>query len=443
MSESALTAEQAVLGAVMLAEDAYWSCADLIRSHDFHRPDHRRIWEAVERLAAEGSPRDAVTVAEALGRAGGRDLPYIIELANNAPGAANIRAYAEIVQRHSEQRRIAEAGRKIAALPPGSADEACRLLNSAIRPDLKQDRPMRQVLGDWYTQLEGRMSAGEIVGVRTGIEDLDAALCGLQAGDLVIVAGRPSMGKSAFAAAIMHGVASGGVPTGVFSLEMTDVAFANRMVAARSGVPLEQLKAPSTISEQGWVHVTAAVSAMQSLPLHFDPSTRVTGPALCARIRQMATRLGVRVVIIDYLQLLEIDRSVKADRRDIAIGDITRSLKLIAKELGITVILLSQLNRSLESRADRRPILSDLRESGAIEQDADVVLFIYRDEVYNKDTPDRGITEVIIGKQREGALATVYLQSDLRIGRYSKACPREQRVESEPVRRFADRRFKK
>jgi replicative DNA helicase len=429
--------EQSLLGAVISDPASYWTVADMVTADDFGVASYGRIWKRVAELSIDGRKFDEITLCEDF-RSDRQIGSVIIEVSSNSLGSANVVSYAERVVQNAEHRRVRAAGQQITKLGPGQSDEALRLLSDAVRSQGLGDQSMNDVMCGWHSWIESRMEAGQITGVRTGLRDLDAILCGFQRGDLVILAGRPSMGKSAFAGFITHSMAELGTPAATFSLEMSAVAFANRMMARESRVPLNDLRAPNQITDDGWARITAAMPKMQRLPIQFDETATVTGQQLCARIRKMVMRHKVQVVCIDYLQMITIGSGGKrgSQRHDLDIGDITRSLKLLAKELGITIIILSQLNRELERRADKRPILADLRDSGSIEQDADVVMFIYRDEYYVKDTDAKGITEVIIAKQREGSLGTVYLKSELNICSYST-------TDYKPQQSAPDRPFKK
>jgi len=411
-----LHSEQALIGAVLIDPPAYWRIADQVDASEFAGPGHAALWALIAQMQRDGQPVDTVTMMEVY--RGSRDMrASVIELANNAPGSANIAAYAALVARNAEHRRIVAAGRAIAALAPGQADEAARLVAAACVPKSQSVRQIGDVLSAWYAELEAKYHAeAELTGIPTGLPLLDEATAGWQDEDLIIVAARPSMGKSAFAGQIAESAASRGHGTIIFTLEMSAKSFANRLVAARASIGIEALMSPKKIEDGGWHRMGPAVEHLKSLPLHFDDSASLTVDRIIAKSRQVHAQHGLRLVVIDYLQMIASANS-KKNKND-ELGDITRALKGLAKELKLPVILLSQLNRSLEQRADKRPILSDLRESGAIEQDADVVVMLYRDEYYNHDSHLKGYAEAIIRKHRNGKLCSVPMGAELQFCRF-------------------------
>ena len=410
-------AEQSVLGALMLSATAYHRIADTVGERDFFSSDHRAIWRAIAELAGAGQSCDAVTIGEQLEQQGRRDLVvYVIEITNATPGAANVVAYAEIVAAHAYVRRVRQAGREIAAMDAESVGGAAGVLAAAQSRQARAVVAMKDALRAWYEQLSERFGReGGITGLSTGLQALDDLTCGLQPGDLIVIGARPSMGKTAFALHLTRACAEADRRALVFSLEMPADQLLDRMISAVSRVPMTAIRNPKTIDEDAWPRISGAITRARDWPVMFDESGSIDVDTICARARQEHARAPLSLIVIDYLQLIRMRGS---DSRNNDISEVTRALKLLAKALGVPVILLSQLNRSLEARSDKRPIMADLRESGAIEQDADVIVFLYRDEVYNSSSPDAGYTEVIIRKHRNGPLGMVPTRSEMRCGLY-------------------------
>ena len=427
-------AEQAVLGGLMLDNTAFDRVADLLREGDFYRHDHRLIWQQIARLIERSQPADVVTVLESLQTAGHAEeaggLAYLNTLATETPSAANIRRYAEIVRDRAVLRRLISTSDEIAtsALNPQGRDTR-QLLDEAESKifQIAEDgtrgeagfQPLQDLLGkvvERIDQLYNQDNTSDVTGVPTGYVDLDRMTSGMQPGDLVIVAGRPSMGKTSFAMNIGEHVAiEQGLPVAVFSMEMGATQLAMRILCSSGRLDQQRIRTGRLIDDD-WPRLTSAISKMQESPLHIDESPALNALELRARARRLARQCGkLGLVVIDYLQLMS--ASSAGENRATEISEISRSLKALAKELDCPVIALSQLNRSLEQRPNKRPVMSDLRESGAIEQDADVIIFIYRDEVYNPDSTDKGTAEIIIGKQRNGPIGTVRLTF---IGAYTK-----------------------
>ncbi len=420
-------AEQSVLGGLLLDNSAWDRIADRIAPEDFYRHDHRLIFQQISRLVDQTKPADAVTVFEALqinGQAadcGG--LAYLNSLAQNTPSAANIRRYAEIVRERAVLRRLVAVGEEIAvsALEPHGRD-AKQILDEAegkvfkIAEQGARDRagfvrlePLLTRVVERIQELFERPNSSDVTGVPTGYTDLDAKTSGLQAGDLIIIAGRPSMGKTALALNIGEHVAVNlGMPVAVFSMEMGASQLALRMLGSVGRIDQQRLRT-GRLNDEDWPRLTEAIERMYAAPLYIDESPALNALELRARARRLAReykQLGL--VVVDYLQLMS--ASSTGENRATEISEISRSLKALAKELKVPVIALSQLNRTVETRTDKRPVMSDLRESGAIEQDADLILFIYRDEVYNPDSSDKGVAEIIIGKQRNGPIGRINLR---------------------------------
>jgi len=427
-------AEQAVLGGLMLDNTAFDRVADVLREEDFYRHDHRLIWRQIARLIERSQPADVVTVLESLQTSGHADeaggLAYLNALATENPSAANIRRYAEIVRDRGVLRRLISTSDEIAtsALNPQGRDTR-QLLDEAeskifqIAEDGSRGeagfQPLQDLLGkvvERIDQLYNQDNTSDVTGVPTGYVDLDRMTSGMQPGDLVIVAGRPSMGKTSFAMNIGEHVAiEQQLPVAVFSMEMGATQLAMRMLCSSGRLDQQRIRTGRLVDDD-WPRLTSAISKMQEAPLHIDETPALNALELRARARRLARQCGkLGLVVIDYLQLMS--ASTSGENRATEISEISRSLKALAKELDCPVIALSQLNRSLEQRPNKRPVMSDLRESGAIEQDADVIIFIYRDEVYNPDSTDKGTAEIIIGKQRNGPIGTVRLTF---VGAYTK-----------------------
>ena len=429
-------AEQSVLGGLLLDNAAWDRIADVVKEEDFYRFDHRIIYHHIARLIGLARPADVVTVYESLQTSGKAEdtggLAYLNSLARNTPSAANIRRYAEIVRDRGVLRKLVTVADEISAgaFNPQGKDTR-QLLDEAesrifqIAEEGSRGTAGFQVIQPLLTQVVERIdelyhrdSDSEVTGVPTGFADLDRMTSGLQAGDLVIVAGRPSMGKTAFSMNIGEHVAvEEGLPVAVFSMEMGAVQLAMRMLGSVGQLDQHRMRT-GKLTDEDWPHLTHAIQKMQDAQVYIDETPALSSMELRARARRLARQCGqLGLIVIDYIQLMAGNSGGGGENRATEISEISRSLKGLAKELQCPVIALSQLNRSLEQRPNKRPIMSDLRESGAIEQDADVILFIYRDEVYNPDTPDKGSAEIIIGKQRNGPIGTVRLNFQ---GAYTK-----------------------
>lgn len=409
-------AEQSVLGGCMLADDAYWRIADLITETDLSNAKHRLIFRAISELAKAGQPCDAVTMGEWFDRQGLADLAggfgYILHLANSTPSAANIRAYAEIVAKHSQHRRVLDAGAKIAKVTvDDSYGQAHRILGAVARSELATIRPARDVMADFVQDLQTKCDAeSDLTGLSTGFPHMDEMIAGLQPGDLIIVAGRPSMGKTTFAQNVAENVALTSKRVLFFTMEMTAPGVLARSVASIGGVSFKAIRSPKSLEPEQWNRVFEAAKKLKESGLLYDESCGLTVEQICARARQCHGAAPLSLIVIDYLQFIKAPRG---DTMALSIQEITRELKSLAKALNIPIILISQLNRDVEKRADRRPIMADLRESGAIEQDADLIIFLYRDGYYNADSPHKGFAEAIIAKQRQGEVGKVIFRERL------------------------------
>ena len=422
-----IEAEQAVLGGLMLAAgdqtNAWDMVSDVLGASDFYRADHRLLFETMSGLVANEQPIDVVTVADQLqakgelDRAGG--LPYLAELADNTPSTANIRAYATIVREKATLRQLIATASDIVDRAYDSAGQSSDELLESAEGDIlriRDERPneggpqyVNPVLEKTLTQIDELFhSDSAITGVTTGFERLDDMTSGLQRSNLVIVAGRPSMGKTTFAMNLVeNAMMSVSKPVVVFSMEMPAEDIVKRMIGSLGRIDVKNVFS-GKLTEEDWPKLSTAVRKMKDKPLYIDDSTGLSPTEIRARLRRIQREHGdVGLVMIDYLQLMKINGF--SEGRTAEISEISRGLKSVAREFNCPVVALSQLNRSLEQRPNKRPINSDLRESGAIEQDADVIMFIYRDEVYNEDTDQKGIAEIIIGKQRNGPIGTCKL----------------------------------
>ncbi|MBK9361864.1 MAG: replicative DNA helicase [Rubrivivax sp.] len=421
-------AEQSVLGGLLLDNLAWDRAADLLTDSDFYRYEHKQIFAAIGALINATKPADVITVFEQLQSLGKAEdcggLAYLNALAQSVPSAANMRRYAEIVRERAILRKLIAASDEIATTafnPQGRP--VTQILDEAegrifkIGEEGSRQRQGFQSMDKLVVALLDRVNelhengAEEVTGVRTGFYDLDRMTAGLQKGDLIVLAARPSMGKTAFALNIAEHVAvAEGLPVLVFSMEMGASQLALRMVGSLGRIDQSGLRT-GRLSDQDWERLADAVDRLRNVSVFIDETPALNSSELRARARRMARQFGgtLGLIVVDYLQLMSGNGGSSDENRATEIGEISRGLKALAKELQCPVIALSQLNRSVESRTDKRPMMSDLRESGAIEQDADVIMFIYRDEYYNKDSKEPGVAEIVIGKQRNGPVGTVKL----------------------------------
>jgi replicative DNA helicase len=430
-------AEQSLLGALLIDNQAFDRVADLVAAEDFYRDDHRRIWRHIARLVEASRPADVVTVAESIEASEDKDktggAAYLAALAQNTPSALNVRRYAELVRERAVQRRLAQVATEIAetALAPTGRDvgqlldeaesKIFQIAESGARKDqgLIGISPVLAKVFERIDHLHSQDNPSDITGVPTGFTELDTRTAGLQPGDLIIVAGRPSMGKTAFALNIAEHVAlhpSVRMPVAIFSMEMSATQLAMRVLSSMAKVDQTRLRT-GRLTDEEWSKLTDEIARLNEAKIHVDETAALNALELRARARRMKREYGkLGLVVVDYLQLMS--ASAQGENRATEISEISRSLKALAKELDVPVIALSQLSRAVEQRNDRRPMMSDLRESGAIEQDADVILFIYREEVYSPDKEEaKGRAEVIIGKQRNGPIGRIDLTF---LGRYTR-----------------------
>lgn len=417
-----IDAEQSVLGGLMLNNDAWFDLVEIVKGTDFYRTQHQIIFEAMMDLANADEPLDAVTVSERLRSQGllekAGDVTYLAELAESTPGPGNVLAYAKIVRERSVMRQLIGAANKIAdaAFSPDGRDSAALVeLAEKVVFEIAENRSneggpekIAPLLSKAVEKVEFLYNTkGAITGLATGFTEIDKKTTGLQSSDLVILAARPSMGKTALAINIAEHAVMSGKKVLVFSMEMPAEQIVMRILSSLGRIDQTRLRT-GELQDDDWTRFTGAVSQLRDKQLYIDDTPALTPGDIRARSRRVAREAGgIDMIVVDYLQLMR--TADKAESRAGEISEISRSLKALAKEMRCPVLALSQLNRSLESRPDKRPMMSDLRESGAIEQDADVILFIYRDEVYNEDTEDKGIAEIIIGKQRNGPIGKVRL----------------------------------
>lgn len=417
-------AEQAVLGGLMLAPDALDKINDRLTENDFYRRDHRMIYRAICDLSRKMRPFDVVTLGEWFESQGMLEVvdhgAYLIELASTTPSAANIVAYAEIVRDKAVLRQLIEVGTKIVNdgfQPEGR--ESIDLLAEAeksvfgIAETGARGRidfvAMPGALKDAFEQLRDRFENGSnVTGLPTGYNDFDAMSAGLQPTDLIVLAARPAMGKTTFALNIAEYVAIKSKKTvAVFSMEMSAAQLAMRLISSNGRINAQRLHA-GQLEDEDWARVTGAIKMLKETKIFIDDTPGVSPEVLRSKCRRLKREHDLGLVVVDYLQLMSVPGN--SENRATEISEISRSLKGLAKELNVPVIALSQLNRSLETRTDKHPVMADLRESGAIEQDADMIVFIYRDEYYNKDSPDKGLAEIIIGKHRSGPTGSCKLK---------------------------------
>lgn len=425
-----IEAEQSVLGGLLRDNNAWDRINGHVSAADFYRYDHRIIFQAIISLIDAGKPADVITVNEALVGMGKADdcggMRYLNAMAQNTPSTANIGRYAEIVRNRGIIRQLITAANEICDDayrlrdddPAGLLDRAeSRILAIAEGRSRGTDgpvplRPFLNTVVEEVDAMNAQDNPSEITGISTSFVDLDRLTSGLQPGDLVVVAGRPSMGKTAFAVNIGENVAiESGLPVVIFSMEMGGAQLARRMISSTGRLNQQNLRT-GRLDEREWPLLTHALQKLHDAPVFVDETGSLSPTELRARARRLARKEGkLGLVIVDYLQLMVANNhdQSRPENRANEVADFSRSLKSLAKELGCPVIALSQLNRAVDQRPNKRPMMSDLRESGAIEQDADVIIFLYRDEVYNPDSPDKGTAEAIIGKQRMGPIGTVRL----------------------------------
>ncbi len=431
-----IEAEQSVLGGLMLNNEAWFDLVEVCSGNDFYQTRHQIIFEAMMSLANNDEPLDAVTVSEKLRSLGqldkAGDVTYLAEITEATLGTSNVIAYGKIVRERSIMRQLVGAANKISDAvftPEGKDSDALVELAEQSVFEIAENRAkeggpekVAPLLSKAVEKVEFLYNAkGAITGVETGFTDLDKKTAGLQSSDLVIVAARPSMGKTAFAVNMVEHAAMSGCAVLVFSMEMPSEQIVMRMLSSLGRIDQTRLRT-GELQDDDWTRFTGAVSQLRDKRLYVDDTPALTPGDVRSRARRVAREAGgLDLIVVDYLQLMR--TADKAESRAGEISEISRSLKALAKEMRCPVIALSQLNRALEQRPDKRPLMSDLRESGAIEQDADVILFIYRDEVYNEDSEDKGTAEIIIGKQRNGPIGKVRLSFTGKLTKFDNLAP--------------------
>jgi replicative DNA helicase len=415
-----LDAEQSVLGAMMASKEAIANVVEVLQAEDFYQPAHVEIFEAIMSIFGRGEAPDAITVAEELKRRGTLETiggkPYILGLLDAYPTASSAARYARIVEEHSRLRRLVDAGNKVQeigfAIPENvdaAVDEAEEIIYQVADRRLRNDlQVIKPLLNESMEEIEKLYERGEsITGTASGFHDLDEITSGFQPSNLIIVAARPSMGKSALMSDFaLHAALKGNKPVVLFNLEMSRHELVKRFLASDAKVDAQRL-AKGSLQEQDWTRLSASLGRLAEAPIFIDDSANVTLMEIRAKCRRIKQKHGLGLVIIDYLQLMQ--SPSKSENRQQEVSEISRNLKILARELHVPVICASQLNRGVEYRSDKRPLLGDLRESGSIEQDSDVVMFIYRDEVYNPDSEARGEAELLIAKHRNGPTGVVRL----------------------------------
>lgn len=418
-------AEQSVLGGLLIDPNAWDNVGDVIRANDFYRPDHRLIFEAIAALAAEAKPYDLITVSEALARIGKLDaaggVAYLGTLSHDTPTAANVRAYAEIVRERALLRLLIQTGTDIAASALSNEGETARDLVERAEQQIfeiaeqgtRRSNPLvraRELLPPLIDKIdEWNRNPNALRGLLTGFVDFDRRTGGLRGGDLIIIAGRPSMGKTTLAVNMAENAAldqKTAASVAIFSMEMPADQLLMRMMSSLGRVPLSSIR-NGRMSDEDWVRLTGATQQLGSAKIFIDETPALTPTELRARARRIKREHDLHLVVVDYLQLMSVPGT--QENRATEIAEVSRGLKALAKELKVPVIALSQLNRAVEQREHKKPVMSDLRESGAIEQEADMILLIYRDEVYNKDTPKKGEAEIDLAKHRNGETGSIKL----------------------------------
>ncbi|MDA8183024.1 MAG: replicative DNA helicase [Actinomycetota bacterium] len=415
-----IEAEESLLGAMLLSRDAIADALERTSAEDFYKPAHGQIFRAITSLYARGEPADAVTVAEELRRGSGDeampDPSVLVSLQVNTPSTTNASHYARIVEEHALLRRLVAVAGEIAELGyslPENVDEVVDRAESMVfevaeRRVVDSMSPLRELLAESIDHLEALYERGDTVtGVPTGYVDLDRHLAGLQPSNLVVVGARPAMGKTSLALGMVaHAAMHAHVPVLLFSLEMSHLELTQRLLCSDARVDAGRMR-NGRLNESDWAKISESIGRLADAPVYIDDNPNLTVMDIRAKSRRLMSRGGLGLVVVDYLQLMTGRHG--AENRQVEVSEISRGLKILARELKIPVVALSQLSRNLEMRQDKRPMLADLRESGSIEQDADVVLFIYRDEVYNTESEDRGSAEVIVAKHRNGPTGSVHL----------------------------------
>ena len=416
-----IEAEQSVLGSMLIDKEVVPVVMEILKPEDFYRPDHREIYNVIIELFDKAQPIDLITVSERLKLHGKLELvgglEYLSNIATEVPTTANVRNYSKIVEEKALLRKLIKASSDIVDMGFNASEEVSYILDRAEQSvfDILQKRssqgfvPIKDVLVDTFNNLEEMYNnKGNITGIPTGFNDLDFKTSGLHNSDLILIAARPAMGKTAFALNLAQNAAvHSHVPVAVFSLEMSKDQLVNRILCSEAMVDSNRMKT-GKLEDNDWQKVAKALAPLSEAPIYIDDTPGISMMEIRAKCRRLKLEKNLGLVIIDYLQLMQ--GRGKNDNRQQEISEISRSLKILAKEINVPVITLSQLSRATETRADHKPILSDLRESGAIEQDADIVMFIYRDDYYNPDTDKPNVAEIIVAKHRNGSTGSVDLK---------------------------------
>lgn len=425
-----IEAEQSVLGSMLIDKEVVPVVMEILKPEDFYRPDHREIYNVIIELFDKAQPIDLITVSERLKLHGKLELvgglEYLSNIATEVPTTANVKHYSKIVEEKALLRKLIKASSDIVDLGFNASEEVSYILDKAEQSvfDILQKRssqgfvPIKDVLVDTFNNLEEMYNnKGNITGIPTGFTDLDFKTSGLHNSDLILIAARPAMGKTAFALNLAQNAAvHSHVPVAVFSLEMSKDQLVNRILCSEAMVDSNRMKT-GKLEDNDWQKVAKALAPLSEAPIYIDDTPGVSITEIRAKCRRLKLEHNLGLVVIDYLQLMQGSGKKGGENRQQEISEISRSLKILAKEINVPVICLSQLSRAPEARTDHRPILSDLRESGAIEQDADIVMFLYRDDYYNPETEKKNIAELIIAKHRNGSTGTVEL---VWLGQYTK-----------------------
>jgi|LSQX01.1.fsa_nt_gb replicative DNA helicase len=440
MPPYSLEAEQSVLGAMLIEKEVVPVVFEIIKSNDFYKENHTEIYEAMQDLFEKDEPIDLVTITEqlrirdTLEEVGG--IEYLTTIATALPTTANVKYYAQIVEEKSILRKLISASSEISQMSYEAGEEVDYILDQAEKKifDILQKKdmqgfvPIKDVLAASFDKLEELYkNQGQIIGVPTGFVDLDKKTAGLHPADLILVAARPAMGKTSFALNVaQHAAIHAKVPVAIFSLEMSREQLVNRLLWSEALVDSQKIRTGS-LEDEDWPRIAEAIGPLSEAPIYIDDTPGISVVEIRAKCRRLKLEKNLGLIVIDYLQLMQ--GRGRTENRQQEISEISRSLKILAKEINVPVITLSQLSRAPEARTDHRPILSDLRESGAIEQDADIVMFLYRDEYYNPETEKKNICECILAKHRNGPTGAVDL---LWIGEYTKFVNLEVRQEQSP-----------
>lgn len=416
---NSIEAEIAVLGGLILDNESWEKIADILQVNDFYNEQHRKIYSCIVGLVGENIPFDVVTINEKVNTSDDKSFStYLSEIINQTPSAANIKAYANIVREQSILRQLISVSNNLIEKSRDGGIDSKSLLDEAERTifNISEEsqktnsgfQDINKLVQESLKEIEKRAENGDAVtGVATGFTDFDNKTTGLQGGDLIIVAGRPSMGKTSFAMNLAeYASLKNDAVTAIFSMEMSGTQLSTRLISSMGRINQQKIRT-GKLTDDDWPRLTNAIALLSKANIFIDDTPALTPTDIRARARRLKREKGLDLIVIDYMQLMQLSNN--SENRATELSEISRSLKALARELDVPVVALSQLNRSLENRTDKRPIMSDLRESGAIEQDADLIAFIYRDEVYNEDSPDKGKAEILVRKQRNGPIFTTTL----------------------------------